>query len=366
MSEDARRPPEARPRSYACPVTSASVHPQTPPAGWYDDPHDAGALRWWSGVGWTEYTAPRQPPQPVATRRPRAPRKWIGRFGGWIIAGCSAFIWLWLFGFSLLLGAIAPHAKDDAPAVLSPYLLVTGAATVAAAILYTMAYRLRADDRLSASRLVIIAGVGGLAATLVSGPVNSIIDVLTGGTAAHPSGVALVSAGVVEELAKIAAAVVLAWRLPVKDARIGLFVGGAVGLGFSVIENLGYLQEAFARGQENGSGLGVFLVTTIGRQLTGPFLHPVFSALLGAAVFGAARGGRFRFTWRVLLAYLAVAAAHGVFNGAAWLAQNLPWPEAARGGGILLFDLVFVVASGVTWLLIARRIRARTDIERAA
>lgn len=347
-------------------MTIVPPHEQTPPAGWYGDPYDARFVRWWSGAGWTEYTAPREPAQPVRPARPpRPPRKWIGRFGGWILVGGSVFIWLWLYGFSLLLGAIAPHAKDDAPAVLSPYLLVTGAATAAAAILYTMAYRLRADDRLTASRLVIIAGVGGLAATLVAGPVNSLIDVSTGGTAAHPSGVALVCAGVVEELAKIAAAVALAWRLPVKDARIGLFVGGAVGLGFSVIENLGYLQEAFARGQEDGMGFGVFLVTTIGRQLTGPFLHPVFSALLGAAVFGAARAGRFRLTWRVVLAYLAVAAAHGVFNGAAWLAQVLPWPEAARGGALLLFDLVFVLASGLTWLLIARRIRTSTDAHRA-
>lgn len=345
-------------------MTFVPPHEQTPPAGWYGDPSDQTVLRWWSGVGWTEYTAPRPPAQPVRPSRP--PRKWIGRFGGWIIVGCSAFVWLWLYGFSLLLGAIAPHAKDDAPPVLSPYLLVTGAATAAAAILYTMAYRLRPEDRLSASRLVVIAGVGGLAATLVAGPVNSIIDVLSGGTSAHPSGVALICAGVVEELVKIAAAVVLAWRLPVKDARIGLFVGGAVGLGFSVIENLGYLQDAFARGQENGMGIGVFLVTTVGRQLTGPFLHPVFSALLGAAVFGAARAGRFRMTWSIALAYLAVAAAHGVFNGAAWLAQVLPWPEVARGGALLLFDLVFVVASGLTWWLIARRIRASTDARRAA
>ncbi|MFP3467315.1 PrsW family glutamic-type intramembrane protease [Leifsonia sp. SIMBA_070] len=331
-----------------------------PPAGWYGDPYDGRFLRWWSGAGWTAYTYPLQQPARPA-RRPRPPRKWIGRFGGWIIVGASAFIWLWLFGFSLLLGAIAPHARDDGPAVLSPYLLVTGAATVAAAILYTMAYRLRPEDGLTASRLVVIAGVGGLAATLIAGPANTLIDVLGGGTAAHPSGLALVLAGVVEELLKVSAAVILALKLPVKDARIGLFVGGAVGLGFSVIENLGYLQEAFARGQENGAGFGVFLATVIGRELTGPFLHPVFSALLGAAVFAAARGGRFRLSVSVVLAYLAVAAAHGMFNGATWLAQTLPWPDGARGGALLLFELLFALCSGLAWLLISRRIRRRRE-----
>lgn len=312
---------------------------------------------------WTGFTYPVPVAQPV--RRPRRPHKWIGRFGGWIIAGSSLFIWLWLLGFSLLMAAIAPHEHADGPAILSPYLLVTGAATVAAALLYTMAYRLRPGDGLTASRLVIIAGVGGLAATLVAGPVNSVIDVLGGGTGSHPSALALTLAGVVEELLKVSAVVVLALKLPVKNARIGLFVGGAVGLGFSVIENLGYLQEAFARGQETGSGFGVFLATAIGRELTGPFLHPVFSALLGAAVFAAARGGRFRLSVRVVLAYLAVAAAHGLFDGAAWLAQNLPWPRAAAGGVLLLFELLFVLGSGLAWLLIARRI-GRADAEREA
>ncbi|WP_431246213.1 PrsW family glutamic-type intramembrane protease [Leifsonia xyli] len=335
-----------------------------PPAGWYGDPSDVHALRWWSGAGWTGYTYPLQAAQPPRPERP--PRKWIGRFGGWILVASSAFIWVWLFGFSLLLNAIAPHASDDAPAVLSPYLLMTGAATVAAAILYTMAYRLRPDDRLTASRLVIIAGVGGLGATLVAGPVNSLIDVLGGGTASHPSGLALVLAGVVEELLKVTAAVLLALTLPVKNARIGLFVGGAVGLGFSVIENLGYLQESFARGQDNGMGFGMFLATVVGRELTGPFLHPVFSALLGAAVFAAARKGRFRLTIGVVLAYLAVAAGHGLFNGATWLAQHLPWQKAAAGGALLLFELLFALGSGLAWLLIARRIRRRDAERRAA
>lgn len=327
-----------------------------PPSGWYPDPYDPRLLRWWSGAEWTQYTYPAVP-IPAPTKQ-REPRKWLGRFGGWIIAAASAGVWLWVFGFGFLFAAIAPHARDAGPSVVSPFLLLTGAATVAVALLYTMAYKLGPDDRLSAPRLVLIAGVGGLAATLVAAPVNTLIDIAGGGTGSHPSGLALVLAGVIEETLKLAAVLLLALKLPVKDARIGLFVGGAVGIGFSVIENFGYLLEAFARGQEaGGNGIGYFIGVTIGRQLSGPFLHPVFSALLAAAVFAAARDGRYRLSIGAVVAYLGVVVAHGGFNETIWWLQNAPMSAAGRGGLLLVFEFVFVVASGITWLLIARHIR---------
>ncbi|MEF3405379.1 DUF2510 domain-containing protein [Agromyces sp. CCNWLW203] len=36
------------------------------PAGWYPDPSDAAAQRWWNGVQWTEHVAPAAPVAPVA------------------------------------------------------------------------------------------------------------------------------------------------------------------------------------------------------------------------------------------------------------------------------------------------------------
>jgi hypothetical protein len=44
---------------------------ELPPAGWYPNPDGTGGLRWWSGVGWTEYTrAGDAPPVPEQVQQP--------------------------------------------------------------------------------------------------------------------------------------------------------------------------------------------------------------------------------------------------------------------------------------------------------
>ncbi|MEO7015998.1 MAG: PrsW family glutamic-type intramembrane protease, partial [Leifsonia sp.] len=335
--------------------------PPPPPSGWYPDPTPTPQYRWWSGAEWTAWVWPPREPwslpgavagdasaavpgtatvtyPAVVAGRPRG--KWIGRFGGWIIvAGCVA-IWAWLFGFSFLFDALTRDTERGGPPALDPYLLVTGSIAVAAALLYTMAYRLRPADGLTASRLVLIAVIGGTGATLLAIPVNTLLDIAGHGTSGKPSLLALGLAGVVEEFMKILLVLLLARRLPVKNARIGLFVGGAVGFGFSVIENLSYLQEAFATGAVTGNSLGRFLETTIARELTGPFLHPLFTALLAAAIFGAVRDGRFRLTFAVFGTYLAVAAAHGLFDTLPRLTAMIPGLGKA---GIGLLSLLFIV-----------------------
>jgi hypothetical protein len=53
---------------------SEHVRPVVPapavPAGWYDDPHVAGQLRYWDGVAWTEHTGPQHVPSPSSTLTP--------------------------------------------------------------------------------------------------------------------------------------------------------------------------------------------------------------------------------------------------------------------------------------------------------
>ena len=42
-------------------------------AGWFDDPHGSGQLRWWDGAQWTDHVAPRPDAQPVLQAVPSLP-----------------------------------------------------------------------------------------------------------------------------------------------------------------------------------------------------------------------------------------------------------------------------------------------------
>ncbi|HEY0247172.1 MAG TPA: PrsW family glutamic-type intramembrane protease [Gryllotalpicola sp.] len=327
-----------------------------PPAGWYPDPQDpGGGMRWWGGQGWTGHTAAvieRMPAPP-----PRPPRKWLGPWGGlWIAAACVA-VWLLEFLVSWVLGPVQKPSPIEYQ-VLDPVLLVIGSCCVAAAFLYTMAYRLEPRWGLSPVRLVGGGLLAGLGAAIVAGIVNGAVNAFAGGTLAVPSTLTFVLVGVVEEGAKIGATMLLARGMPVKSARVGLFLGAAVGFGFSAIENVGYLETAWSVGLAHHQAVETVLATAISRQLLGPLLHPVLTGLLAAAVFGAARNGRFRVTLPVVGAYLAVAAAHSGYDLGSSAADALP--DRYLGAVVSLLTVgAFVVASVVAWLLISRALKHR-------
>jgi RsiW-degrading membrane proteinase PrsW (M82 family) len=338
------------------------TYPDTrlPQPGWFADPHDPSQLRWWSGREWTRYVyrLQAQPTATVVVPKPKPPRKWLGRRGGLIIGAAFAAIWVYLLLISLAFAPFVPPTNDPAAHLLSPFLLLTGSAGVATAFLYTMAYRLRPEDRLSVPFLLIAAVVGGALAALLAAPINLLISLTTGGTDVGPSVVALGLAGVVEEFAKILAVVVVAWKLPIKNVRNGLFVGGAVGFGFSAIENMSYLNLAWTTGLAHNNPVGLLLTTTLLRQLTGPFLHPMFTALLAAAVFGASRNGRFRLTFGVFGAYLAVAAAHGLYDSSFNLARLVAGSTLGADALALLMIMMLIAATTLVWWRVSKRAHA--------
>jgi hypothetical protein len=73
-------------------VTEESPPPIPPPAGWYADPADALALRYWDGRQWTGYTnhPPRVPPKPLTA------------LGRWTVAALAGMI-----GYALVVVVIS-------------------------------------------------------------------------------------------------------------------------------------------------------------------------------------------------------------------------------------------------------------------
>ena len=241
----------------------------------------------------------------------RQPRKWLGRKGGLLIVASGAVLW---FG-TVLFDVIVFHFNQAPTGAL-----FVGAFTVASAFVYTMASRLQPSDGVTVTRLLLAFLAGGILAAILASPIDALTNLWSGGTSRHVSLVALSLAGVIEELVKIFVVVLFSARLARKNVRSGLFLGGAVGFGFAAFEDAAYARsawnEAFAA---HGPALPAEIWNVISRDVLGIFGHPLFTALLAAAVFAAVRNGRFRLTVGVALAYLGVSAAHGLFDASSLL-----------------------------------------------
>jgi RsiW-degrading membrane proteinase PrsW (M82 family) len=291
---------------------------------------------------------PLVPAAPAVVTQPKPPRKWLGRKGGLIILAGFAAFWLYL----LLFESLVEHEFSPSPTVI-----VLGGFALATAIIYTMAYRLRPQDGITVSRLLIAFLVGGLISTTIAGTANWLIDAASGGNPLHPSIVALSLAGVVEELCKILAVVIVARGLA-KTARNGLFLGGAVGLGFSAIEDMEYQLRGWDVAPLAHSPLLSLIEVTVTRDIVGPMEHPVFTALFAAALFAATRRGRYRVTIGVVGTYLALAVVHGLIDSESSYLYLLT--GAAPSFVLEMYIMILLVtASGIAWIVISRRINDR-------
>ena len=149
-------------------------------------------------------------------------------------------------------------------------------------------------------------------------------------------------APLVEESLKGAVLFWLLWRRrPEFDGPTdGIMYAAMVGLGFAMIENVGYYIGALVRPEVGGVELLGF--TFVFRGLLSPFSHPAFTAMTGIGVAYAAthrRGG-----WAVVLGLLGAMTLHGLWNGLA--TYGLPGIGAAYllVAGVLIALVAVVVA----------------------
>jgi RsiW-degrading membrane proteinase PrsW (M82 family) len=97
------------------------------------------------------------------------------------------------------------------------------------------------------------------------------------------------------------------------DSEIdGLILGAAAGMGFAALESSGYAFTAFLASNGNISDV---VLTTLLRGLLSPVGHGTWTAILVSVLFREGAPNRFRIDGAVIVAYLTVAALHGLWDG---------------------------------------------------
>src|SRR2546423_2674076 len=102
--------------------------------------------------------------------------------------------------------------------------------------------------------------------------------------------------GLIEELVKTLVVVPVAWGIRRFHTRDGMVLGAAVGFGFAALESSGYALAALfvVQGHRLFLSLDSVVVTELVRGVLAPFGHGMWTAIIGGAIFAAARGNRVR------------------------------------------------------------------------
>jgi RsiW-degrading membrane proteinase PrsW (M82 family) len=291
------------------------------------------------------------------------PRKWLGRFGGWIVLAAFAALWAYL----LLIQLLVWHYRTE-----GPLLFGLGGFAIAALFLYQMCYRLTLADGIRPRFLLLVFVIGGLAAYALSRLIEPVFYVVLGGTPGGKTPLAFSwLATPTEELCKIAVVIVIARWVAIKSTRNGLFIGAAVGFGFAAFENV---EKAFSTYVNAGGGFpladlrfmpvnalfahlaSALAFNTALRSVLTPFAHPIWTALLAAAIFAAYRSNRLRITPVVVIVFVSVAVAHALWD---FLPQifNLVFVATPNAAVLLSYVvyLVFGAAGAMVWNVVRRR-----------
>ncbi|HEY2642338.1 MAG TPA: PrsW family glutamic-type intramembrane protease [Galbitalea sp.] len=128
--------------------------------------------------------------------------------------------------------------------------------------------------------------------------------------------------GLIEEFVKGVILVIIGWRVAPKTAAQGALLGATVGAGFAAFESAGYAFNAAITTQ--GINLVSLIQTEVLRALLAPVGHVLWTALLGAVIFGATSLGKHhRWSWWIPVTYVAVALLHGLWDSMSTIASAL-------------------------------------------
>lgn len=259
---------------------------------------------------------------------------------------------VWLF-----IGLVPLHLLHNL--AMAPAWFLIGAAFIPLTLLWIMVHRLTPLDTLTPEKIVQTAAIGGLLSFTLGGTLDSLATLIPQEVVSGEGVTSLALSGVIEEFAKAVLVVALGWKVA-KTTRNGLFLGGAIGVGFAILETTYYVWEAFGTGAP--SPLVAAADVALKRGLFSPLMHPLWSSLLGAAIFYAAsKTGHYRLTLGVIGAYLGVAVLHGLWDATGSLVEIAT--GSAIAGGLATWGSMLVVGlvGGFVWRHVARRSRAALE-----
>ncbi|MBO0707948.1 MAG: PrsW family intramembrane metalloprotease [Candidatus Dormibacteraeota bacterium] len=234
---------------------------------------------------------------------------------------------------------------------MGPTILVLGSLLVPVTIVIWNLDHL-ADATLTGERVLFAFMGGGLLGLVLAFPINRTLVPAVESVA----GVwGMLAVGLTEEAAKLVGLVLFSIGMVRYTTRNGVVLGSAVGFAFAALETAGYASVTLPEYGlwQNGGVVG----TLVSRSLAAPVLHGLYTAIMGAALFHAARGrGHLRITWVVVGVYLWVSLLHGLWNvvGDVQIPPALSWGYAAA-----------LAAAGVATLLAMWRIWVAKEDKRA-
>lgn len=189
---------------------------------------------------------------------------------------------------------------------------------------------------------------------------------------------------VIEETTKAVLVVLLARKLGTYFIRDGMVLGAAVGFGFASFESCGYAFNAVIASTNRTADVFSMVETELTRALLAPVGHGLWTALIGGALFAAARNGKLRMTWSVAGWWLVAVVLHAMWDLsdglAIWLtflSTGAPINVADIERGVLadptglqahfdaVYSFVFFAGNAIVGLFLVRRmwIRGRAVVE---